>query len=730
MKRTHLDTDWTPVGELNVRAGKEKLFFSSFSESAPPGLSPRPSIPPIDGLTFDQNGQPLGQIPLQHMHQPPEPYSNGSPLNHFRHSVATRTSTLDSFLASSSNPPHSPASSFGAAGIGIVPIPAASPEPPFGVTGGRTSFGSNVAEPSFSGRVSGFEQQSPSMAARSGNVGFGTSSDSFYGPRLTSLTQRGSMFEVQGFNNLVNPVAPSWATGSGGNGPRNHDSEVLGNLPMHRTSLGNGGFTNSPVANFPGFSESGSQESTQFGSDPYNISNIGFSQPGRGDLSTELVPSSFGPIGLGGLRDQGLRSPQDLESAPINIQHDPDERSMTSGFGNGFGPGTAGHGQGSMFGVHGNQQGLPQQLPSQHFQQLPQNAPPVPTFNQFPAAPSPSSPGNVIQPQQQQSTANIPTASSPWGLPQPSAQPQPGLFDSPHPHLQTPVTPDEVGPYNNQHAQLESTEWYNSSKPERGEGMGDMLRPRPLPANQGFEESKAQQPAWNTPPKTGPAPVDRGTAPGRTASVPLSTPPPPQASPHEPTPHTSAKKRVSPPQHSQSAPSKSSVAPQTVSSTSIPKPPSPRPTTSIQAKPAWSTPVISTDDEAKATKQAGLREIQEAEAKRVEARKLAEREKERAARAHPVHASEDTQAFTASWGLPISQAGTARTIAKEQIPVVVAPLPSTTPVWTSVAKPQQIKRTMKEIQEEEERRKKALAKEKETAAAAARRAYADSATKV
>ncbi|KAF8491294.1 hypothetical protein JB92DRAFT_2656198, partial [Gautieria morchelliformis] len=36
MKRTHLDTDWTPVGELSIRAGGDKLFLSSFSESGPP----------------------------------------------------------------------------------------------------------------------------------------------------------------------------------------------------------------------------------------------------------------------------------------------------------------------------------------------------------------------------------------------------------------------------------------------------------------------------------------------------------------------------------------------------------------------------------------------------------------------------------------------------------------------------------------------------------------------
>ena len=711
MKRTHLDTDWTPVGELSVRAGKEKLFFSSFLEAAPPGLSPRPSLPPMDGLTFDRSGQPLGQISHQ-THHPPEPYSNGSPLNHFRHPVATRPSALDSFLASSSNSSHSPASSFGVPGL----APASdSPDLPFGATGGRTSFGNNVAEPSFTGRVGGYEQQSPSIPVRSGNTGFGANNDSLYGPRLGSLTQRGPMFEAQGLNNLAGPVASPWTAGNGGNLSRNHDSEVLGNMPIHRTPLGNGMFSISPVTNVPGFNELG-QEPTQFVSGTYTA---GFSQPGRGERSTESISSSFGLVGLGGLREQGSRPPQDSESVPINIQHGTGERSMTSS----FGPSStsAVHGQGSVFGVHGNQQTLPQHLPPQRLQQPPQNLPPTTTFNQFPPAPSPSSPSNVIQtPQLQQ-----PTAPSSWGLPQALSQPHPHLVDSPqlpsNNAMQTLVNASEISSY-----QSESAELYSTSKLESADTMGDMSNAQPSSANHGVEGHKAKQSPWNASTTASSATVDRSAAPGLTARLPVSAPhAPPQASPNEPAPQASAKKRVSPPQTSQAAAPKSTVAAPTPSSASVPKPPSPHPTTSTtQAKPAWSTPVIGTDDEAKPTKHAGLREIQEAEAKRAEARKLAEREKERAARARIAHPPEDTQAFTASWGLPISQAGTARSIAKEQ----VAASPSITPVWTNAAKPQQIKRTMKEIQEEEERRKKASSKE--TAATAARRAQGDSATKV
>jgi PERQ amino acid-rich with GYF domain-containing protein len=722
MKRTHLDTDWTPVGELGIRAGGDKLFLSSFSESGPPGLAPHPSIPSMNGQSFDRTGQPLGQISLQRPHHS-EPYPNGSPLTHFRNPVSTRSSALDSLLASSSNPSHSPASSFGAAGL--APVPTASPDPPFGITGSRASFGNNPAEPTFSGRVSGFEQQSPSMASRPRIVGFGAPSDSLYAPRLASLTQRGSMFEAQDLNSLTSSVAPAspWATGGGGSIPRHHDPEGLGDI--RRSSIANTGFSNSSVTNIPGFGELGGQDSPQFGSDAYNISKAGFTQPGRGELSAEPLASGFGRIGLG-LRDQGLRPLQDSEVAPINAQRGIDEGSLTSGFGNGFGsmPPSTAHGQGAMFGVHGSQPTLSQHLPSQHLQHPLQNLHPTSTFNQFPATPPPSSPGHVIQPPQlqQQSTAT-PTNQPPWG--HPSAQLHPHPFDSPHPSSsnvrQKPVPAGDISSYDTQQSQSGPSDW--TSMPDHAEGLAEARSP----VSRGAQAGQVQQTAWNPLPKTSQTPVDRNTVQGLTAPA----PPSPKVPTHEPAPLPSAKKRMSSSQPSQSAPPKPSVAAPIVPTALVPQPPSPRPATSVQPKPAWSTPIISTDDEAKVTKQAGLREIQEAEAKRVEARKLAEREKERAARAHPAQPQEEAPNFTTSWGLPTSQAGTARPPPKEPVPVAATPSPSSvTPVWTNAAKPQQVKRTMKEIQEEEERRKKSSSKEKETAAAASRRAYADFANKV
>jgi PERQ amino acid-rich with GYF domain-containing protein len=157
----------------------------------------------------------------------------------------------------------------------------------------------------------------------------------------------------------------------------------------------------------------------------------------------------------------------------------------------------------------------------------------------------------------------------------------------------------------------------------------------------------------------------------------------------------------------------------------------PDPPPSAAPKPAWSK-----EDEAVKAKPSGvsisLREIQEAEAKKAEARKVAERERERAARGAAISAETkvDAQPFTASWGLPTSQAGARTTAPLAKDTKDTSPSPgSTNPVWTTSGKSPVSKKSMKEIQEEEERRKKTAAKET-VATAAARRAYAESTTKV
>ena len=167
---------------------------------------------------------------------------------------------------------------------------------------------------------------------------------------------------------------------------------------------------------------------------------------------------------------------------------------------------------------------------------------------------------------------------------------------------------------------------------------------------------------------------------------------------------------------------------------SAPKPPSPT-HGAEHNKPAWSI------DDAHNGKPSGaplgLREIQEMEAKKQEARKAAERERERtraATTAHSPSLAQEEQT-TMTWGLPTSQVG-ARPApgvhVKETVPLASPPSATSpaAPVWTGVAKAGVVKKTMKEIQEEEERRKKVTIKDKESVASTARRGYADTTTKV
>ncbi len=126
-----------------------------------------------------------------------------------------------------------------------------------------------------------------------------------------------------------------------------------------------------------------------------------------------------------------------------------------------------------------------------------------------------------------------------------------------------------------------------------------------------------------------------------------------------------------------------------------------------------------------------LREIQEAEAKKLESRKAAEREKEKVARASTVvDSKEDIQPFIASWGLPTSQTGLRASVPIREAAPPAVQTPIAAPVWTTPVKQPTAKKSMKEIQEEEEIRKKFAAKEVAVAQAAAKRGYAESTTKV
>jgi PERQ amino acid-rich with GYF domain-containing protein len=207
------------------------------------------------------------------------------------------------------------------------------------------------------------------------------------------------------------------------------------------------------------------------------------------------------------------------------------------------------------------------------------------------------------------------------------------------------------------------------------------------------------------------------------------------------------KKGVSPIEHKVHSPEPSDPTPvseisaaQSNQSSKALQKPALGPLTSPTATEAPVPPVIpkaawAKEEEGKTKKAAvpsiSLREIQEAEAKKLESRKAAEREKEKLARVSAVvETKEDTQPFTTSWGLPTSQAGSRASITPREVPTVPAQSPATIPVWTTPLKQPTIKKTMKEIQEEEEGRKKLAALKETSIPVPSKRGYAETTTKV
>ncbi len=202
----------------------------------------------------------------------------------------------------------------------------------------------------------------------------------------------------------------------------------------------------------------------------------------------------------------------------------------------------------------------------------------------------------------------------------------------------------------------------------------------------------------------------------------------PVATTTEVPPNNQKRRKASVP--SLASPQVQSVKPSTSSNPTVPKPPSPVTASPAEIKPAWA---VEEDNKAKPAGAAlGLREIQELETKKMELRRAAERERERAARAASGITPSTDEVQTLSWGLPTSQVGARATPAAKETSILSpggSTAASSTPVWTTAPKVPAVKKTMKEIQEEEEKRKK-VAKEKETMAAAAKRAYAESTNKV
>jgi PERQ amino acid-rich with GYF domain-containing protein len=687
MKRTHVDTDWTSLGVLSHRAHGENLFLSPAPTSLlPPGLTGRTDSP-LQNLP--NSSDQLGYNP---------PYQPALPR-------PLRATTLDSFISSTSNPSDSPSSSFSVGRYG-------SPDP--SAFGGRAGVNPHtIGEPAVGSRVGSF----------------------------SSLTEPRASFSVARRSNTLNEpptersvgCAPTFGNvATGGASSENHDgsfkSGFAPNQPWSGSSsnhMGSGSDVPSAgrkAEDVVSFSSSFTPASG-IGPKPLLHQQAGFGNSGGlhdptssdGSASAALSSNENNTLGELGRDSQPIRSVMDNTVI------------ATSGFGYDNYP--SGLADSAFTVLSQNQQFTPS--PSLHSAAAQQNHPGSSNSNFYAQTPS------VL--------ASSCVNHSPWNSQEPSVR-RPGPFDPLHPTASNviqsnnttarkPTTPSQPAPWNrtNQNSyggsQPELSPWYAASQNVPDDSWKDVTAPiaqeTPGPdsltfSNLGQHNQQQLQQELKVP-VSNHSPVE-----AQTTSEPVA----PRPSEVEPV-------QQDLPESSAAAPPPIGKTRRKVSTSQVQPPPIHTPSALspvvTQVKPAWST-----DEEVKQAKPSGLsiglREIQEAEAKKMEARRAAERERERAAR-YATSSSvnkDDIQPFTASWGLPTSQAGSARNTAnpKESSNVSSSnPTTSISPVWTNNSNPPSTKKTMKEIQEEEERRKKTAVKET-TAAAAARRVHAEPITKV
>jgi PERQ amino acid-rich with GYF domain-containing protein len=313
---------------------------------------------------------------------------------------------------------------------------------------------------------------------------------------------------------------------------------------------------------------------------------------------------------------------------------------------------------------------------------------------------------------------------------------RPGPFDPNYPTSRNTVpvkpvlpiqpTTSQTGPVPPIVAPVKQSPWFTASQTVVGEGWGN--ESNSLTAANLGQHNKQQELEKTDHVEKFESQAPEPTPEPQPAALPQTPAEPVASQVATPLPTKSRRKQNAPAVAPVPAPVQLIPQPSVVSEPLSPKPPSPPPALA-EAKSAWS---IEEDK-----KPLSLREIQELELKKAEARKVADRERERSTRATAATAAasspivEDVQ--TISWGLPTSQAGT-RPAKEAQLSsspaVTTAANASSPPVWTNTAKAPVAKKSMKEIQEEEEKRKKLAAKDKETVAVAARRAYAESTNKV
>ena len=655
MKRTHMDTEWVPVGELGRRSGGDKIFLSMPTASVPPGLSRRT------------------ESPLQTLAPPSGPYqpAPGRPL---------RASTLESYHGSNPNLSESPSSSFGTGRFGN-----GSPDP--ATFGGlpTSNHYSSLDSPVGTRTAAVFSAAPDSTPAFATSVRRNTSRDPLVEAPLNFRSSFGNMA----------PGRTSSVDSFGFNGPYTSSQPPSWQIPS----------TNLVSSSFEGMTSNRSvAELDQLPSNFVSSSHSGMSLPqqiGFGS-SRSVQEAPFGDNGSGSypgsdyaISDFGnQRDPQLLLRSNVDA-----ELPVTSGF-NSYVDGYS-----QPYAPPSVAYSTPQALPSlsSRFGQHESNPISVPSNPHLANSnPPPPSPWNT----QEQSSTRRP---GPFDsiLP-PSANtivtaPQPSSWNRPSQPPHTPSLPAEPSP------------WFLASQGVVDENWMDISGPSNVTFRNVGQHS-------HPPRETEDGVANTLEVPGQLHQPP-SAPPPPIISPvvtSAPAPTKSRRKSTT-----QLIQTPVFTSKPTSSGPIIVK--SPTPPIPMQPKAAW----LSEDD--KKSQPSGisvnLREIQEAEEKKAEARKAAEQGRERLLRASAsLPVGNDLAPFTASWGLPTSQAGAARNNVPQKEPPAATPsspaIPSP-PVWTNTGKAQPTKKSMKEIQEDEERRKKLSVKEKETAAATVRRVYSE-----
>ncbi|KIJ68628.1 hypothetical protein HYDPIDRAFT_179700 [Hydnomerulius pinastri MD-312] len=580
-----------------------------------------------------------------------------------------RTATLDSYLNSAS-PSDSPSSSFGAGRFGN-----GSPDP--SAFGGRAGGNMYPGDPSFGGR--GFAARAPYQ-------------DPVADPRSFNNITPGRAPSIDTFNNYNGAGSP-WSAGPG------QMTQAYNGTEQHHFSNGFSGIgSGAPIAPVPMNQVHGFNQE-HFGDAPYSgmgsLSNHHDSPIARQPVDANGISFNNNSMmnGLGGATQFGAPNQAQYTQSPSVPYAPPQQRQSVSPFGD----------------VVPQASGSPSLVHTPVSAVQPNSASPWAARPRPFDAPAATSP--IVPPAR--------TKTSEWATPQPAQ-------------------PVEVSP------------WVVASMPTVDQGWKEVPGPNSLTISNLGQHNKLQQqededasdlvvsPIEETPPSpvaqhtpTEPTPaVQAAAAAAATAAAhhPVTSAPTATAEPSAPAAPKARRKSTA--REAQAAAHK--TAPPPPPAPAITKSPSPAPIVpAAPPKPAWAT-----EDDSKKSKASGvtmsMRDIQEAETKKAEARKAAEKERERLARANAAAASaaEETQPFTASWGLPTSQAGARSAVSpKETSTTSPTPGASGAPVWTNATPAPAAKKTMKEIQEEEERRKKLGVKES-VASAAARRAYAETTFKV